>query len=241
MIAHSMGNIVASEALRYRGANPARPPLVQAYVASQAASVAHAYDAFGPETVPWIYTTPEIYAAFPRGGGVANCYFTGMGNAVIRTGQGVPFTFNSHNKDDYALNKWLLNQELEKPDTGAYSFPPYVLSVPVYSDGWDYGAGQYTRFVWAAHLTRISAGTLDPAVNTDEVYAYVAQARSRAMGSAVTPGHTVGGEIGNAVDLLAAPFNFTSSQNDHSAEFNSTLMRRYSYWLQVLSTFHVTP
>ena len=34
LIAHSMGNITASEALRLRGLNPVKPPLVQAYISN---------------------------------------------------------------------------------------------------------------------------------------------------------------------------------------------------------------
>ncbi len=241
LIAHSMGNIVASEALRYRGQKANKPPMVQSYIASQAASVAHAYDATGPENVSWIYATPEIYATFPRNG-TNQPYFTGMDNSVSRTGQGISRTFNFHNMSDYALNKWIYNQELEKPDTGAYSFPPYVPSVAVYPDGWDYSSSTktYSRFIWGAGLVEEPAGYLVPQYNADEILAYVAQARSRALGAAVTPGYTVGGEIGNAVDLSATPFNFTGNQNDHSAEFNSINMNRRIYWQQVLSSFGLT-
>jgi len=78
VLAHSMGNVVASEGLRLHGTN--MPPFVYAYAASQAASVAHAYDAVNPQVVRNDFTpgmrTPEMYASFPRGNAI-NAFFTG--------------------------------------------------------------------------------------------------------------------------------------------------------------------
>ena len=116
-----MGNVVASEALRRRGRYKTKP-LIHSYVASQAATVAHAYDATGPETVRTdfnvLISTPESYARYWTSGVP---YFVGMTNAV-RKAAGIPAIFNYHNFQDYALDGWRFNQDT-KPDIG-WKFSP---------------------------------------------------------------------------------------------------------------------
>ncbi|MGD0251381.1 MAG: alpha/beta hydrolase [Verrucomicrobiota bacterium] len=220
MIAHSMGNITASEALRFRGLNPNKPPLVQGYIASQAASVAFAYDAVHPEDVGTFgIFTPEVYAEFPRGN-ATNVYFTGMKNAVQRDQNLNPRIINFHNKQDYALNStfaWPANQ-LFKPDVN-YSYH-------IFEGTWWRNLMVHTELF----------------LTTDqwEIFAHIAQARSKALGCSEDPSHQVRGEIGGSVDLNATPFNYGKNDYEHSAEFNSINMNRRSYWWQVLSTFSLT-
>lgn len=73
-----------------------------------------------------------------------------------------------------------------------------------------------------------------------EIFAHIAQAESDALGCAEDATHHVRGEIGGAVDLHAAPFNFGPAANEHSAEFNSININRRTYWWQVLSRFSLT-
>jgi hypothetical protein len=103
MLAHSMGNIVAGEALRLAGSNQ----VVNAYVASQAAVSAHAYDDTIPDYSfyfpPWsvIADTPDIY-----GDWLAGNYGGGAGLIV-----------NFYNTNDYALSRPIWQRdELLKPD-----------------------------------------------------------------------------------------------------------------------------
>ncbi len=109
-MAHSMGNIVVSEALlleaQQNAPNPQR--LVRLYVASQAASVAGAYDAAAPIVrKPKI---PDVYASYPVTG---RPYFDGFGVAAGTV-------VNFFNRQDYALTNrlvWPFNQKT-KPDSG---------------------------------------------------------------------------------------------------------------------------
>lgn len=71
------------------------------------------------------------------------------------------------------------------------------------------------------------------------VNAHIAIARSKALGCSEDPTHLVRGEIGNAFDLRAN-FNFQANTYEHSGEFNSTVMRRYPFWQQVLGTMSLT-
>jgi hypothetical protein len=234
IMAHSMGNIVVSEALLLRSQHSSSP-LVQDYIASQAASAAHAYDAVGPETLTtYAYRTPEIYAAFPATNTV-HPYFSGMKNAVQKDQIGNPKTFNYHNKDDYALNKWLYNQGIVKPDIG------FVLGVFFYSDGWDYSTNYpanfsaYTKFKWDINAPiRYNVIPLYTRKNSDEILSHIAQARCRALGAAVTPGYIVGGEIGSSVDLNVGRFNYKGNDYEHSAEFRSVIMKRWTYFDELL-------
>ncbi len=229
VMGHSMGNIVASEALRLR--NPAQPPFVHAYAASQAASVAHAYDAVNPQVVRNDFTplmsTPEMYAAYPRVNGVTNAFFTGMRNAV--TIDPVTLTrrsVNFHNEVDFALNSgvsWPLNQ-LTKPDLGWHSL------LPVTTKQYSFWRGATTRLY-------LSETNLD---QTYEIYAHIAEARSKALGCSEDPTHIVRGEIGSAVNLNVAPFNYQNGTHEHSGQFNSINMNRRSYWWQLLTTFSLT-
>ena len=219
LIAHSMGNIVASEALRLAGQKVSSLPAVVAYIASQAASVAHAYDATNPQSFTLVQFADELYANYPRNGN-KQPYFTGMKNAVSKTGQGVVRTFNFHNRVDYALSTWYvwpLNQSL-KPDLG-WGYNPFDNTF--YRLGFPYSLSlSLTPFPY-------------------EIYAHDAIAGSAALGATEYDIYSVRGEIGNAFDLQTN-FNFQANDYEHSAQFNSINPNRRAYWQQVLATFSLT-
>jgi hypothetical protein len=206
LCAHSMGNIVASEALRQHGVESGQP-VVRAYLAMQAASVAHAYDAVNPETTETNSSTDtaEVYASYPP---IGLPYFTGMKFAVGRTLLGRYRTFNYHNHEDYALGtlSWMANQDL-KPAAGYH----YNKLTGAWSDWFNQRTLNITNDVY-------------------KIYAYVAEARSRALGAAAGyEGYTVTNQIGAAVDLNAR-FSFGANRYEHSAQFRSTIQRRSSFW-----------
>ncbi len=222
VLAHSMGNIVTSEALRLY-ARETNLPLIHTYIASQSASVAYAYDAVNPAFVaqtlpPFYYTTPEVFGSFPRGT-TNQPFFTGMKSSV-KNGNVVNF----HNVQDYALSSpgtWQLNQKT-KPDIGWSS----IL------------VGTNTQHTfWRGDTNSLKLNSLD---QTYEIYAHIAQAQSKALGCAEEPTHHIQGEIGGAINLFNSPFNYKDNSYEHSAEFNSINMNRRSYWWQVLSTFSLT-
>ncbi|MBI3191323.1 MAG: alpha/beta hydrolase, partial [Pedosphaera parvula] len=104
LAAHSMGGVVAGQALRIGSGNPM---IVHTYVAMQAALAAHAYE---PSATPrslglFDSSTPNRYAIYWNNG--SPCYFNAAGGA----GRYVNF----YNVDDLALNLWKPNQDL-KPD-----------------------------------------------------------------------------------------------------------------------------
>lgn len=117
VFAHSMGNIVVSEALRIEATSQSPERIVDVYVASQAASVAHAYDANRPATETDESTqTPEVYASYPPTG---QPYYGTIDLAANKL-------VNFYNPQDYALGVgWMANQDT-KPD-GAWDYD---------SDGW---------------------------------------------------------------------------------------------------------
>ena len=223
VIAHSMGNIVTSEALRLASVAGKQLPMVQSYIASQAASVAHAYDATNPAYILFspLLRTPEIYAHFPRNN-TNQPFFTGMRNAV---GSGKIINFN--NQFDYALNStfaWPINQST-KPDFGWHSLLIGTNKSYTFSDG---------------NTPLILSGNETYHDQVYDIYAHIAQAESKALGCAEDSTHHIQGEIGGAVNLNAAPFNYQNNSYEHSAEFNSINMNRRSYWWQVLSTLSLT-
>lgn len=106
LMAHSMGNVVAGEALRLVGTSQ----IVNTYIAMQGAVPAHCYDSSTASR--WSVGPPDRYANYWTNG--APCYFNGIAGAG---------TFvNFFNTNDYALNYWTDDQDL-KPDVG-YQYSP---------------------------------------------------------------------------------------------------------------------
>jgi len=108
LTAHSMGNVVAGEALRLAGSSR----VVNTYIAMQGAVSAHAYD---PSTVNRTTSSlPDQYAHYWTNG--APSYFNGVAGAGIYV--------NFFNTNDYALNAahWGLDQDA-KPHLG-YGYQP---------------------------------------------------------------------------------------------------------------------
>ena len=108
LMAHSMGNVVAGEALKLAGSSQ----VVNAYVAMQGALPAHCYDQiadFRTIPLPFESGTPDRYANYPTNGGP--CYFNNIAGAGS--------LINFFNPDDWALeaDHWQLDQDL-KPNLG---------------------------------------------------------------------------------------------------------------------------
>jgi hypothetical protein len=227
MLAHSMGNVVASEALRLAGTTN----LVNTYVASQAALPAEMYDPtvldYSFYYPPWVLAnvTPDIDQ---------NWFATNNGNAA---GQIISF----YNTNDYALarGRWQLDQLL-KPDQlvlngGAiwdYGYsgnvddpPPWNHFYKEESDGLD-----LTNFNIVTNL-----------LNRYEVMALAAQPYTTALGA--TPG------VNNVfldVNLDRAGNNAIwpgdpTGQNYvehfwHSAQFRGDYWQQQGYWIELLGS-----
>jgi hypothetical protein len=240
VIAHSMGNVVVSEALRMHVKSGATTQIAHTYIASQSASVAHSYDAEGPETLDpswwWAgfnFRPPEVYAAYPGEVPVVPYYST------IDTAVAVE-VINYHNFEDDALKGWRKNQVL-KPDVGwGYGRGEYVISpggaAPPITQH------QFEEEVWYRGVPP-SAIQLEFPADRYEIFAYIAEARSYALGAAVRDRFTVGGPIARGFNLNAGfsreEFNFGKERWDHSAQFRATNMIRFEYWKQMLEDFEL--
>jgi hypothetical protein len=239
IFAHSMGNIVASEALRAEGARLTPRVLVHSYVASQAATAAHAYDAVNPEVLETDLTaeTPDIYSKYPF---VAsnNVYFSSMGKAVSQNPlDGRARVFNFHNFEDTATTwPWLLNQDLK----------PAVEDFVVWQ-AWDYTYDkQWKRYPIPVQVPSV---TLWPnpsgrAGQQYEIYARIAEARSPSLGAGEynIAGHLslVRGEIVNAVNINNPSLGIGADSYGHSAQFLGIHHHQNWYWRQLIQAFQLT-
>lgn len=241
LLAHSMGNIVAGEALRLAG----NSQVVNAYVASQAAIPAHVYDgtiAGAANLLNFTYNNPSIPDGFePEAGAYGPATPNIYGNYLAGNSAAAGRRVNFFNPNDYALapNAWQFNQVL-KPDNApfraSYRFhgtphdglarytPGSVDDVPPYSSFGRYDLGSTV----ISYLP----------VNSDryEIMAFAAEARSKAMGSLAV------GTLNDSINLTdpaeaiwpadtqdQAP-NQYSRHKWHSAQFRSTYMRQQGYW-----------
>jgi hypothetical protein len=222
MLAHSMGNIVAGEALRLSGNNR----VVNTYVASQAALSAHTYDTNVPNYSfsysPWSLTakTPNIY-----GNWFAGNFGNGAGSVV-----------NFYNTNDFALQRsaWQLNQLL-KPDQFVllggthwdYSYEGYTNDPPPWNNFWkDVSFG----------ISSVHFDIANVLTNRYEVMGMAAQSYTTAFGA--TPG------VQNVSDniylgsIWPADTTHPSHPFDehyyHSAEFRGDYWQQQGYWSELL-------
>lgn len=228
LLAHSMGNVVAGEALRMAGVDTP----VNTYVAAQAAIPAHAYDAnCSPSPHSFYWTDPlgvthnmdsgttNRYAEYPTDG--APPYFNGI--------QGAQTFVNFYNENDYALSMWIVDQDF-KPDNGI-AFPGYYYDPPstTHPTGFYYIAGSqdYDLFFPA---------------DTYKIFAYADEARSFALGA------TAGVNIFNGQPLGSTVWpDDTFDQGAykehpwHSAEFLFSNIEQNKFWNILMIKFGITP
>ena len=231
VFAHSMGNIVVSEALR---ANPEGTALIDTYVACQSAEVAHTYDPdVGspnqlqtgiPDRYRYNPPSPRLMGYNAQG----DNYHRGLGTRANRK------FINFANLTDIALNVWDLNQRL-KPDTGWWA------NDTAFAYNSTYVSKTEIRDVYLEDPPGI-----DPLNQEHEIYwpggrftilAHITPAASRATG-AVTG---MGGEFAGEVDLGLSPYAFGAGDYSHSAEFLSNFAERRAFYFQLMAQFRLTP
>jgi PA14 domain-containing protein/glucodextranase-like protein/carboxypeptidase-like protein/alpha/beta hydrolase family protein DUF900/thrombospondin type 3 repeat protein len=211
VFAHSMGNVVTSEALR-NYAVAANGLLVDAYVASQAAEAAHTYDSINPNVFNKVTDVPEVHRAYPPTG---QPYYEN----IISSSRKI---INFHNQEDAALGGWELRQSPPlKPDASwAYDSS---------SDIW-LGLSP-TRELFFGN--RLGNNIVD---DRFEIYAHIAIPRSLALGAEP---NTVGVINSGETNLNATPYGYGNACHDHSAQFRSIIMRQLNYWQELLSEFEL--
>jgi hypothetical protein len=214
LMAHSMGNVVAGEALRQAGSQ-----LVNTYIAMQGAVPAHAYDAAA--------TTRSIVAVMGLGGddgtpnAYANYYTTGA-PSYFSSSAGAGTYVNFYNTNDYALDKWTIDQNF-KPDAGV-TYPGYHYST---SSGFYRINGSFTTY-------------LNFPADTYEIFAYGDEARCYALGAQAD----VGGRFTTAkqVDLHSVwppdtypqPRGLYSAHVWHSGQFRNDYAQQANFWATIL-------
>jgi hypothetical protein len=228
MLAHSMGNVVAGEALRRAGNNQ----VVNTYVASQAAVTAHTYDT---NIANYSFTVTYGSSQYNFGPHTPNIY--GNWFAGNNSG-GAGHVINFYNANDYALSRlhWQLDQ-LFKPDQ--------VVVTPSTVWTYRYSGNANDPAPWNHfYKTNVLAGgtvsfdIVNSLTNRYEVMAYAAQTYTTALGA--TPG------VHNVVDIdltRSAPTRIwppDSSQIPysahfwHSSEFRGDYSPMQGYWTELL-------
>ncbi|MEN8863235.1 MAG: hypothetical protein ABF315_08625, partial [Lentimonas sp.] len=220
--AHSMGNVVLSETFRNHDL-AGGSPLVETYVASQAASTAHGYDQARPELMTNVaIATPNLHAQFPVGSGSTEPYY-------FRIDSAAPDIVNFHNYEDVALSGWELAKYF-KPTLG-YGWG----ELPDGAAGWTTEKWWYRGIIIDANPAYLSGAILQTPFNRYEILAMAADSHSKALGAAVYSGYNVGGPIDESRNVdLNSQFSFG---DDHSAQFLSSNIKRKDYWLELLRNF----
>lgn len=233
LLAHSMGNVVAGEALRLAGQSGAGQ-LVNTYVASQAAVPANCYDPTLTGTdlldfssvnvngvsIPGAYgpTTPNIY-----------------NNWMMPPNPAMSAKANFYNANDYALNYWQGDQKL-KPDSGLYTY--YYLGS---------ASDNPARDLFGKSLLGVGEALyLGNATNVQDRYqimAYASEPRSKALGGV----SDAAGFTPSSLQALWPQDNFSqpnglySSHPWHSAQFRFTNADQEYYWQQIMIKFGNVP
>jgi len=221
VIAHSMGNIVVSEALRRSQSGQ----IVHTYIASQAAISAHCYDATTPPMQFRLHlgpTMPDVYAYYWQDGATSQPHrwqdegrpsYMHADYLLGKAGQ----YFNYYNDKDAALNwpLWQCDQQ-SKPDANyGYRKSGFAPSVGFYRDP-GFGA------TWLTFPE-----------DRYELFAWAAESHSFALGAQFVNG-VVAASHGANVDLKGPPFNYGKTMKFHSAQFMDTNAERRDYWERVL-------
>jgi hypothetical protein len=217
MMAHSMGNVVAGEALRRAQSGQ----VVHSYVASQAAIPAHCYDAAAPlmgYASGLGPTTPNVYGYYWQMGAFSQPHhWQGEGrpsymHSDYMSGKAGRY-FNYYNDTDWALNwpRWQLDQQT-KPDADyGYEYAGFGTSCGFLRDR---GSGA----TWLTFPT-----------DRHEIFAWASEPYSYALGA-----QWVAGVVGRNIDLKSAPFSYSDAHKYHSGQFLGTNMERRHYWERLL-------
>ena len=223
MLAHSMGNVVAGEALRLAGSNQ----VVNTYVATQGAVPAHAYDATSTNLIDFTHSNPSYpFAHSSYGPDTPNIY----GDFLAGNSTAVGRRVNFFNPNDYALSPdaWCFDQAL-KPD---YVPPNHYYSYA----GRTNDPAPWNHFVDSPILG--GAGTLvDIVASVDNHYrimASAAESYSKALGA--TPG--IAGMANVSLQTVwpsPDPLgNNYGAHYWHSAQFRGDYWQQQNYWRELL-------
>ncbi|MBQ9430278.1 MAG: hypothetical protein IJU44_01880, partial [Kiritimatiellae bacterium] len=236
IVAHSQGNVVASEALNCISYTESQNTNRVTYIALQSAISAQYFDtAFQADSVTnqldvfsleirlakslgdlWRLimgaTSPDIQGHFPNGLDIDPPYLHGI---IPKFGR----TVNFYNRTDYALNIWVANNAT-KPDDLAYDFT------------YDKSACGYYRQVDPNPVTGIDRVQIFPASDLRArwcVFAFVAYTRALAAGQL-----DMTNVFKENINLQGPIYGFDSSHYSHSFEFRSNVIDTCIIWENIL-------
>jgi hypothetical protein len=240
LLAHSMGNIVASEALRLQTLKQGGA-LAKVYFASQAALSAHCYDGTLNENseskyaVIWNCPLPKLdwLGKFNFGPDTPNVYRSWFADLLNKPSPVVPVVgkiFNLYNQNDWALSDdiWCYNQ-ITKPDWIDRPYQlwhyDYIKNTPKkteepFAQGFERSQGR--------NIQALTWGLASSLKDNYEIMAFAAESRVRALGACdVSKGVTA------SVDLekfWPEDRKNHATHKWHSAQFRSILSRQRMYW-----------
>ncbi len=216
VLGHSMGNIVASEALRLGGE-------FDNYIMSQAAVPAHCYDVTAPSPQKFLNAEQSSPTPLQAADGGYHGYFTNITGRII----------NFYNPVDFALvggtcigldTNWEKNHESQKPETIAFPATVYGFNT--------------NALECFADVTVHTTTTRRILSDSDEKKAMVARTRSKAVGALANVGGVL--STNGAIDLNSV-FGFNDTRSDHSAQFNRNIQSVRSYFQQILRSYQIDP
>ena len=246
IVAHSMGNVVTSEALR-----KASNVVARNYVASQAALPADVFKLNQDITEKWNsilattligynvklpfakdVATPNVYAYyFPDTREFSYCtkQFPQMGRPYMAGIGGAAKWHNYMNPNDWALGLWIYNQS-QKPTSNVFTFSS--ASARDYSYRYHDGLGRIWSF-WADEAGFFDNHGIyigergDSPDSTYEIFSYCAQARSNPVGRQ--------NNIGGAFSFQKIYSDYGDKHPGHSAQFLEAICNRWIYWNDLLT------
>jgi hypothetical protein len=235
VIAHSMGNVVTSEAL-----HKASGIVAKNYISSQAALAADVFKLNPDVTSQWAtvlahtftgygiavpgarpVSTPNVYAYYYTKGrdeAYRRQQYPEMGEPFMQGVRGAEKWHNFLNPYDWALGAWIYNQSQKPNGNGMLPGNDYEYA-PVFGGTWGFKKSNYginnDRYLYTPE-------------DTYEIFCYCAQARSNATGRQ----SGVGGPFTAQVNFAA----FDDKHPGHSAQFLYSIARRWDYWDEVLKS-----
>ncbi len=223
LYSHSMGNVVASECLRQMA--PASK--VHTYISAQAALSSHAWDNTTP-FLPAATVAPNVYGHYWEATALSEPHaWPGEARPSYLDTRYVPSGvryINHYNPLDWALSwRWQANQVL-KPNYG------YQYGVPTI----------FPQVRFRYWKSEGFAGHIDLNFPSDrfEIFSYAAGSRSYATGQ---EGATDGVfDPAASTNLNAATYGFGGAHKGHSAQFRSTIQKRWVYWKRVLNNMIIS-
>jgi hypothetical protein len=213
ILAHSQGNVVASEAVKQGGA-------FDNYILTQGAIPAQCYDTGTPFQQKFLDKEASLPTPLYATNGGYHGYFTNLTGNLI----------NFYNTNDYALAvgtfaghqaNWEENQISQKPESFVF-------------------AQQYGYAPSTGISSSYYGGVIPPVPVTDpyEIMSMVARSRTHAVGA---QGGMGGAIKSTASNNLFAKYTFGNTRDEHSAQFSRNIQRAWSYYDDVLLSFGINP